>query len=192
MLQSHSLLSARRPSPFAARISIAALSVAVAVLSGCSSKNPLIDEPTQASTPRKAAATQTDAPRTESLPSTVRTEDQSTIKRAINRWFSPYKIDVQQGNFISREMVAQLQEGIQRPEGVTREQVKFVLGTPLLTDVFHADRWDYVFRMQKGTGEEISSRLTVLFNGERVSSILGGEDLPTETEYLTYIAGQKK
>lgn len=192
MLQSHSLLSACRPFRCAAQISIAALSLAVAVLSGCSSKNPLIDEPTQATTPRKATVTKPGAPSTESVPSTARTEEQTTIKRLINRWFSPYKIDVQQGNFISREMVAQLKEGIQRPEGVTREQVKFVMGTPLLTDVFHADRWDYIFRLKKGTGEEISSRLTVLFNAERVSSIVGGEDLPTETEYLTFISGQKK
>ena len=51
--------------------------------------------------------------------------------------FSPYRPDIQQGNFVSQEMLAQLKVG------QTREQVLFILGTPLLTDIFHADRWDY-------------------------------------------------
>jgi outer membrane protein assembly factor BamE len=77
---------------------------------------------------------------------------------------------------------------MQRPEGVTREQVRFVLGTPLLTDIFHADRWDYVFRLQKKSGAVISSRVTVIFEGNRVARIDSGE-LPTEQEYLAFIAG---
>lgn len=85
-------------------------------------------------------------------------------------------------------MVAQLNEGMQRPEGVTREQVRFVLGTPLLTDIFHADRWDYVFRLQKRSGEVISSRVTVFFKDNRLARIDSGE-LPTEQEYLAFIAG---
>ncbi|WP_323744915.1 outer membrane protein assembly factor BamE [Noviherbaspirillum malthae] len=102
--------------------------------------------------------------------------------------FSPYKIDIQQGNFVSREMVAQLKEGMQRPEGVTREQVRFVLGTPLLTDMFHADRWDYPFRLKKRNGEVISSHVTVFFKDNRLADIDGGT-LPTEQEYLAFIAG---
>lgn len=85
-------------------------------------------------------------------------------------------------------MVAQLKEGMQRSEGVTREQVRFVLGTPLLTDVFHADRWDYVFRMKKSTGEVIASRVTVFFKDNRLVNI-DGDTLPTEQEYLAFIAG---
>ncbi|WP_338016831.1 outer membrane protein assembly factor BamE [Noviherbaspirillum saxi] len=104
--------------------------------------------------------------------------------------FSPYRVDIQQGNFVSREMVAQLKEGMQRPEGVTREQVRFVLGTPLLTDIFHADRWDYVFRLKKRTGEVLSSRVSVFFKDNRLASIDGGT-LPTEQEYLAFIAGSK-
>ena len=50
-----------------------------------------------------------------------------------------YRIEIQQGNYITQEMVAQLKNGM------TREQVRYVLGTPLVTDIFHADRWDYVF-----------------------------------------------
>ena len=60
--------------------------------------------------------------------------------------FSPYRPDIQQGNFVSREMMAQVKEG------QTREQVKFILGTPLLMDAFHADRWDYPFYLARGKG----------------------------------------
>ena len=51
----------------------------------------------------------------------------------------PYRIEIQQGNFISQDMVAQLKPGM------SKEQVRLALGTPLLNDIFHADRWDYVF-----------------------------------------------
>ncbi len=101
---------------------------------------------------------------------------------------TPYRIDIQQGNFVSREMVTQLKEGMQRKEAITPEQVRFVLGTPLLTDIFHANRWDYVFRLKKGSGEVISSRVTVFFKDNRLVSIDSGI-LPTEQEYLAFIAG---
>ena len=100
--------------------------------------------------------------------------------------FSPYRPDIQQGNFVSQEMVAQLREGM------TQDQVIFLLGTPLLTDVFHADRWDYAFRMQKGNGEITSSRVTVHFKDKLVSSFEGGGDLPTEKDYLARIADKAK
>jgi outer membrane protein assembly factor BamE len=102
--------------------------------------------------------------------------------------FTPYRIDVQQGNFVSREMVNQLKEGMQRKETITPEQVRFVLGTPLLTDIFHANRWDYVFRLKKGSGEVISSRVTAYFKDNRLVGIDSGV-LPTEQEYLAFIAG---
>ena len=74
--------------------------------------------------------------------------------------FSPYRPDIQQGNFVSQEMLTQLQVG------QTREQVRFILGTPLLTDIFHADRWDYPFRLARGSGETTSSRVVVFFDKE--------------------------
>lgn len=74
---------------------------------------------------------------------------------------TPYRIDVQQGNVVSQEMVAQLKPGL------TRDQVRFVLGTPLLTDIFHKDRWDYVYRLQKGkSGEVEERRLAVFFDSD--------------------------
>ncbi|MBC3809348.1 outer membrane protein assembly factor BamE [Undibacterium seohonense] len=93
---------------------------------------------------------------------------------------SPYRISVQQGNFVSQEMVAQLKEGM------TREQVRFLLGTALLTDMFHEDRWDYPFRMLKPNGEVIASRVAIFFKNNTVERFEGG-DLPTEKEYLAHI-----
>jgi len=152
----------------------ATLCLVATCLSGCASKNPLIDEPAS--------------------PAPVATGVTSTGPTGVQRFLGflrPYRIDIQQGNFVSREMVAQLTEGMQRPEGVTPEQVRFVLGTPLLTDVFHANRWDYVFRLKKSTGEVISSRVSVFFKDNRLVNIDGGA-LPTEQEYLAFIAGTGK
>jgi outer membrane protein assembly factor BamE len=144
-------------------------------LGGCASKNPLIDEP--------APAAKSD----QTVDGLHISEAPSGIRRLLNR-LTPYRVDVQQGNFISREMVDQLKESMQRKEGVTRDQVRFALGTPLLTDMFHADRWDYYFRLKKGRGELISSRVTVFFKDNRLVRI-EGDQLPTEKEYLAYIAG---
>lgn len=104
---------------------------------------------------------------------------------------TPYRIDVQQGNFISSEIMAQLREGMKRPEGMTREQVKFLLGTPLVTDVFHADRWDYLFRLRRSNGELISSHVTVFFKENKLDRV-DGTVLPTEKDYITLIAGNAK
>ena len=98
---------------------------------------------------------------------------------------SPYRPDIQQGNFISQEMLAQLKPG------QTREQVKFILGTPLLTDVFHADRWDYPFYLARGNGELTQARVTVYFKDDKVEKFDGG-NLPTEKEYIARIAGPAK
>lgn len=164
----------------------AALCLAAAVLSGCASRNPLIDEPAAPSAAKPADAP-AQAAESKSAASGVTTTGPTGMQRFLG-FLSPYRIDIQQGNFISREMVAQLRESMQRKEGVTPEQVRFVLGTPLLIDIFHANRWDYVFRLKKSTGEVISSRVTVFFKDNRLVNIEGGA-LPTEQEYLAFIAG---
>lgn len=77
---------------------------------------------------------------------------------SVPRLVTEYRIDVQQGNVVTQEMASQL-----RP-GLSKDQVRFVLGTPMLVDMFHADRWDYVYRLQKGrTGEVQTSRMSVFF-----------------------------
>ena len=96
--------------------------------------------------------------------------------------FSPYRPDIQQGNFVSAEMLQQLKVG------QTRDQVKFVLGTPLLTDAFHANRWDYPFYLARGNGELTTSRVTVYFKDDKVERVDGG-NLPSEREYIQRLIG---
>lgn len=80
----------------------------------------------------------------------------------------PYRMEIQQGNHVSQEQVAQLKRGM------TRDQVRFVLGTPLLTDMFHADRWDYVYRRQAPNSTETEARrLTLIFEDERLARVEG-------------------
>jgi outer membrane protein assembly factor BamE len=81
---------------------------------------------------------------------------------------TPYRIEIQQGNFIDQDMVSKLKPGM------TREQVRFVLGTPLVSDIFHADRWDYVFtRRPQGTDEVQKRRLSVFFKDGRLARVEG-------------------
>ncbi|WP_345534382.1 outer membrane protein assembly factor BamE [Viridibacterium curvum] len=81
--------------------------------------------------------------------------------------FSLYRVDIRQGNQISQEMVFQL-----RP-GMTEEQVRFIMGSPLLQDPFRNNRWDYVYRFSpKGKLEE-SRRVTLMFADGKLVSIEG-------------------
>lgn len=80
---------------------------------------------------------------------------------------NPFKIDVRQGNYVSQEMVAQLKAG------QTKDQVRFILGTPLIVDAFHADRWDYVYRFKPGGGEPEQRKLTVYFQENRLVRVTG-------------------
>jgi len=70
---------------------------------------------------------------------------------------NPYKIDIQQGNVLTQEMVAQLKPG------QTRDQVRYILGTPLLADVFHQERWDYVYSYRNGTTGVLETRQFSVF-----------------------------
>jgi len=70
---------------------------------------------------------------------------------------TPYRMEIQQGNFISQEMLSQLKAGM------SKEQVRLTLGTPLLADAFHADRWDYVYWREAPDGKRESRKLVVLF-----------------------------
>ena len=80
---------------------------------------------------------------------------------------NPYRIDVRQGNYVDQEMVARLKKGM------TRDQVRFALGTPLIVDAFHPDRWDYVYRFQPGQGEPEQRVLSVFFDGHRLDRVAG-------------------
>ena len=80
---------------------------------------------------------------------------------------TPYRIDIQQGNFISQEMVAQLKPGM------SKEQVRLALGTPLLTDIFHAERWDYVYSFDRRGQPREQRKLTVFFEDGKLTRVDG-------------------
>lgn len=106
---------------------------------------------------------------------------------AINpvNWITPYKVDVIQGNFVSKEQVEQL-----RP-GLSRDEVKALLGTPLLASLFHADRWDYVFTMKRQGVESQSFKYTVYFK-DNLLERFEGDAMPSEAEFISRLSNQRK
>jgi outer membrane protein assembly factor BamE len=80
---------------------------------------------------------------------------------------APYRIEIQQGNYVSQDMVAKLKRGM------SPEQVRFVLGTPLLTDVFHPNRWDYVFYRERPNKTREERRISVFFENNRLVRVTG-------------------
>lgn len=98
---------------------------------------------------------------------------------------TPYRVEVVQGNFISREQVEFLKPGM------PRAQVKDVLGTPLITSVFHADRWDYVFTLRRQGVEPQSRRLTLFFKGD-VLERFEGDTMPSEAEFVAKLDTRRK
>ena len=97
---------------------------------------------------------------------------------------TPYKVDVVQGNFVSREQVEALQAGM------GRQQVRDILGTPLVTSLFHGDRWEYVFTLKRA-GDEIQTRkLTVYFTGD-VLERSEGDEMPTESEFVATLGAKE-
>lgn len=88
-------------------------------------------------------------------------------------FLSPYRFEIQQGNFVSSEMVSQLRDGM------TRDQVKFTLGTPMLTSAFRDDRWDYVFYIRRSSGVILERKLTVWFESNKLAR-WEGDKMPSE------------
>jgi outer membrane protein assembly factor BamE len=80
---------------------------------------------------------------------------------------SPYRIDIQQGNVVTQESISKL-----KPD-MSRAQVKFVLGTPLVTDTFHPDRWDYFYKFDNAGNPREQRRLTLVFRDDKLKQILG-------------------
>jgi outer membrane protein assembly factor BamE len=109
-----------------------------------------------------------------------------SVTQRIAQSITPYRITIVQGNFVSKEAAAQMRVGMSRAE------VKQLLGTPLLTDMFHSNRWDYVFYFKRGSTAVVQQRdFVVMFDGDRVTSWSGGEDLPSNLELLAEIDGDK-
>lgn len=107
-----------------------------------------------------------------------------TARGLLPSFLQPYRPDVQQGNVVTKEMVEQL-----RP-GMTTDQVRFLLGTPMANSVFHRDRWDYVYYLKRGKGSEVQNRrLTVFFKEGRLDRF-ESDEMPAETMADNLILGR--
>ena len=100
-------------------------------------------------------------------------------------WITPFRVDVIQGNFVSKEQVAALKAGM------TRAQVTDMLGTPLLSSLFHQDRWDYVFTLKRQGVEPQAFKYTVFFKGDQLERF-AGDAMPSEAEFIATLASARK
>jgi outer membrane protein assembly factor BamE len=98
---------------------------------------------------------------------------------------TPYKMDIVQGNFVSKEQAAAIKPGM------SRTQVRDILGTPLLTSVFHADRWDYVFTFKRQGLEPQARKVAVFFKGDALERI-EADALPSEAEFVASLDSGRK
>ncbi len=86
---------------------------------------------------------------------------------------APYRMEIQQGNYVTQEMASQLKAGM------TKEQVRFALGTPLINDTFHVNRWDYVFTRVRNRSSPLEERrLTVFFDSAGRLERVDGDIIP--------------
>ena len=95
-----------------------------------------------------------------------------------------YRLNIPQGNIITQEMVDQL-----RP-GLTKRQVNFILGTPLVKDTFDQDRWDYLYSFQPGGGERVQERLTVFFENDQLTHFVGDFEQTPENEQFGKVSSK--
>ena len=110
-----------------------------------------------------------------------------TANRTANRTItalSPYRFDVVQGNFVAKEQVQMLQKGM------SRRQVRDVLGTPLVASVFHANRWDYAFTLRRQGAEPQQRKISVFFDGDAMVRFQADE-MPTEAEFAARIDNRR-
>jgi outer membrane protein assembly factor BamE len=96
-------------------------------------------------------------------------------------WFTPYRIDIVQGNAVTKEQAALLKPGL------SRLQVRDVLGTPLVSDPFHANRWDYIFTLRR-PGAELQRRSVVVEFEDDVVKKVDAPDLPSERDFVASIS----
>lgn len=100
--------------------------------------------------------------------------------------FTPYRVEVVQGNVLTKEMVARVKPGM------NRAQVRDLLGSPLLADIFHSERWDYVFTIRRQGALPQSRKVVAWFDGENLKSLDVPADLPTEDEFVASITTFKR
>ena len=107
-----------------------------------------------------------------------------TMSEGITSVITPYKVEVVQGNVVTKEKLAQVHAGS------TRNDVRDALGSPLLADPFHAERWDYVFTIKRQGTEPQKRSVVIWFDGDTVKSI-DAPELPTEEEFVASITRQR-
>ena len=78
-----------------------------------------------------------------------------------------HKIDIQQGNIVTQDMIDQLKPGM------SKRQVRYVMGNPLIEDTFNPDRWDYFYSLIPARGEPTKERISIYFNGDSLSHFSG-------------------
>jgi len=117
--------------------------------------------------------------------SSINTSSLNTSKINPVNWITPYRVDIIQGNFVSKEQVGMLKAGM------TRLQVKDTLGTPLVSSLFHQNRWDYVFTLKRQGVEPQSFKYTVYFKGDELERF-EGDTMPTEADFIATLASARK
>ena len=94
---------------------------------------------------------------------------------------TPYRVEIVQGNVVTKEQLAAIKPGM------PRAQVKDLLGSPLLTDLFHENRWDYVFTIRRQGAAPQNRHILLTFDGDKLTKIDAPDDLPTEKEFIASI-----
>ena len=103
-----------------------------------------------------------------------------------------HKIDIQQGNVLEQDDINLLEPGM------TRRQVQFIMGSPMLSDTFHQERWDYIYRLKPGYGDVTEDRVSVFFDVNSLESIEGslypapeGKNAPSRPRQITLIVPEQ-
>lgn len=100
---------------------------------------------------------------------------------------TPYKVDIHQGNVVTREQLALVQTGM------NRDQVRELLGSPMLTDVFHANRWDYVYAsVRHGNRPPAQRSIQVHFKNEVVERVVAPAEVPTEHQFVANMVDPRR
>lgn len=111
------------------------------------------------------------------LKTLTRTALIATCVLALSGCLRPYKMDIQQGNIVTQDMIDKLKPGM------SQREVRFVLGSPMIEDPFHANRWDYAYVLKKGRDPNIEKRVvTVLFEDGKLASVDGDAAVQVESE----------
>jgi outer membrane protein assembly factor BamE len=98
---------------------------------------------------------------------------------------TPYRPEVVQGNFVSKEQVEAVKPGM------TRQQVRDILGTPLVTSVFHGNRWDYIFTLRRQGVDPQERKLTLYFKGDALERS-EGDEMPSEADFVATLDNKRQ